>query len=193
MYGLKSQEYHSQLQNLVENSLLHLYCFISDYKAKNSVKFVKVDIRNKALSDYLKKQHKRPCYKLLNKDIKVLINSKKLGSIEKNLLGLYKPTVKNGTDVEHLFSLINRFETSGFKVDLFDPTNKQNPDTILVQRDDIERCFDDTDSQVEPLSLRIKTEKIDQIHSILHDQNHFKYDLLTSNTAEMSYHYKIFN
>lgn len=95
---MKSNEYHHQLQNLIENTLLNLYIFIKYYKKANNVKHVKIEIRNKVISDFLKIQQKKPCYNLLKKDIKVLINSKKLGSIEKNLLELHKPEINKETD-----------------------------------------------------------------------------------------------
>ncbi len=188
---MKSLDYHIQIQTLVENALLNLYCFVSNYKQTKNVKFVKDEIRNKAITDFLKAQHKKPCYNLIKKDIKVLINAKKLGSIEKQLIGLYKPNIKNETDVERLFKLINQFDDNGFTVELIDDKPEQKQDTVFILKSHIEYCFDDTDSLIEPLSLLLKTDKADNFEKILNSQNYFKYDLFQSNKENLNYHYQL--
>ncbi|EHZ2727032.1 DUF2913 family protein [Vibrio parahaemolyticus] len=190
---MKSNEYHNQLQNLIENTLLNLYIFIKYYKKTNNVRHVKIEIRNKVISDFLKSQQKKTCYKLLKRDIKVLINSKKLGSIEKNLLELYKPDIKKETDLEKFLILVNSFEDTCFSVELIDDKPEQKEDTLFILKDHVEFCFDDSDSQIEPISLLIKTKTIDIFESILKKQEYFKYKLIQSSKENFNFHYFLYN
>ncbi|HCE4999462.1 TPA: DUF2913 family protein [Vibrio parahaemolyticus] len=190
---MKSNEYHHQLQNLIENTLLNLYIFIKYYKKTNNVKHVKIEIRNKVISDFLKSQQKKPCYKFLKKDIKVLVNSKKLGSIEKNLLELHNPEIKKETDLEKFLNLVNSFEETCFDVELIDDKPEQKEDTLFILKDHVEYCFDDSDSQIEPISLLIKTKTIDLFESILKQQEYFKYKLIQHSKENFNFHYFLYN
>lgn len=190
---MKSLDYHIQIQTLVENALLNLYCFVSNYKQTKNVKFVKNEIRNKAITDFLKSQQKMPCYNLIKKDIKVLINAKKLGSIEKKLIDLYKPNIKKETDVEKFLGLVNSFEGSCFSVELIDEKPEQKNDTLFILKEHIEYCFDEHDNQIEPVSFLIKTKLIEKFENILNLQEYFKYKLVQSNNENFNYHYFIYS
>lgn len=189
---MKSIEYHIQLQNLIENTLLNLYLSVIHYKKTHNVKHVKIDIRNKFITDYLKSIQKKECYKLIKKDIKVLINSKKLGSIEKNLIEMHKPNIKAESDVEKLFKLINLIEESQFNIELISDKPEQKEDTLFILRDHFEYCFDDNDNQIEPISFLIKTKLKDDFESILNSQNNFLVKLVQESKENFNYHYFIY-
>lgn len=190
---MKSLDYHIQIQTLVENTLLNLYFFVDNYKKTKKVKHVKIEIRNKAITDFLKSQQKMPCYNLIKKDIKVLINAKKLGSIEKQLIDLYKPNIKKETDVEKFLGLVNSFEDSCFSVELIDEKPEQKNDTLFILKEHIEYCFDDNDNQIEPVSFLIKTKLIEKFEHILNLQEYFKYKLVQSSNENFNYHYFIYS
>ncbi|WP_411062368.1 DUF2913 family protein [Vibrio parahaemolyticus] len=184
---MSDKSYHQLIQTTFENTLLHLY-----FQVNASTSFVKEDKRNKIIIDFLKPKLKQPRYGLIKKKIKTICLMKnKFGSIEKHLdsiLSQYK-TVIAKNDVEKLYSVLERFESTGIATKLIEETPQQEANVVYLDRAHIDNCFDDDNRQIAPISLFIHTVELGKFTKCLDEQLYFKYEAHQVNEDLNNYHY----
>lgn len=76
---------------------------------------------------------------------------------------------------------------------MIDDKPEQKEDTLFILKDHVEFCFDDSDSQIEPISLLIKTKTIDVFESILKKQEYFNFKLIQHSKENFNFHYFLYN
>jgi hypothetical protein len=148
------------LISLVNNALLHLYLCISESRGHTTLAK-----RNEILSRYLKSFVTTPAYKVIKKDIKLLLIVAKKGNLEQKLKELNERciAVDSGSDLNRIFELFTLMrKTEYWHVEVIDGSaGEGKPNVLYVLRDHLNYCFDDSGNQTAPLSGLIQTGQID--------------------------------
>ncbi|MCC9651040.1 DUF2913 family protein [Vibrio sp. MA64] len=180
---------HQLFKSTITNALLHLYL-----KVGVSSSFVTEEQRNKIIIDFLKPKLKQSRYRLIKKNLKTICLMKnKYGSVENHLNGILNEylakSLKN--DVDKLYSVLEQFEIAGFDTKLIEETQTQEIDVVYLDRAHFDICFDDENQLIEPISLFIQTDQIEEFSACLEEQNYFEFEQLQAVQYLNKYHYKL--
>lgn len=163
-------KYHQKLTLLVDNSLLHLYMFLSNKKGHTSV-----CKRNELLVKWLKPKVKDPSYKIIKRDIKALIASgrNKKGNIEDRLWELNKINNEHKAKFTHadkLYILFTHlYEHHNYESKLTNSVDKFEEGVIYMSPSEIETGFNDDSVQIRPLEIFIFENHANSLVQAIHN------------------------
>ncbi|MEZ9469357.1 DUF2913 family protein [Vibrio lentus] len=177
----KSGDYPQLVNDLVINTLLHLYMECSDTR-----RFVPLHQRNAIVMRYLKSLLKKAAYKETRKDIKALIYAGQKGDKLEEQLWRLKSLVNNyGNDVENFYGFLNLIEsTLAIYSELFKENTAVVSNRVYLLADHIDNGFDDNGKQVAPIALSVNSSKWKQIPALAEEHGHFYIEILDSDESK---------
>ena len=151
--------YEQQVEQLVTNTLLHLFCSVSENK-----RYVPVKARNHMATKHLKAQLKNPVYRGIKKEIKALMSvGKKQGCMEFHMMKLYdwsREKKEKYTDIDYLYLLmIHLLKTHGMNSVIFNEEDVVD-NTLYINASEIEHGFDDDNKQIQGVACFIRTDNL---------------------------------
>ena len=169
-----SMETSSQLTDIVQNTLLHLYISVSQTHS-----FVPAYTRNQIITKYLKPKLKSPQFKAVKSEIKtlVLVGKKKNADLEAKLLELRDVLEKKNTsragpkaDVDRLFAYLEVLnEQHNIDSKMFDENTLLVSDCIYFYRQELEQNINENGTITAPLNMFIQADNMEMVKSVVMD------------------------
>ncbi|WP_210447876.1 DUF2913 family protein [Vibrio crassostreae] len=164
----RNWKHYQALNELIPLSLIALYSAIN-----LSGGFWNVKKRNAFLTKYLKPKVKHPQFTACKKELKALlvIGRSLNGNMEQKLLFInqanldYEARWSHADELYILFSKLSEQHQFGSKIKCKDQT--MEPDIIYMSSDAIEKGFDAQNNQIKPLSITLKTSRLQELISAI--------------------------
>ncbi|CAK2815154.1 hypothetical protein VCRA2119O149_20053 [Vibrio crassostreae] len=90
-----------------------------------------------------------------------------------------------------LYTLLNHLEKAGLDTKLIEAPPNREVDVVYIDQAHIEYCFDDDNRQVAPISLFIRTHKLDKFTTCLAEQLYFRFEQYQVSKYLSNYHYRL--
>lgn len=148
----------TELKNIVDNSLLHLYMNIAD-----SGKFVTVPARNKIIKTFLTPKLKVTEHRLVKSEVKKILRAakSKKGNLEGLLVKMCDALGKiaKTTQLHHLVALLDLLFEEHQIDTKFTSGESLESDVLYILNDDIKVTFTRDGEQMMPLPMIIKSKR----------------------------------
>ena len=165
-------ETSSQLTDIVQNTLLHLYLSVSQTHS-----FVPAHTRNQIITKYLKPKLKLPQFKAVKSEIKtlVLVGKKKNADLEAKLLELRDVLEKKNTggavpkaDVDRLFAYLAVLdEQHNIDSKMSDENIPLVSDCLYLYQHELEQNINENGMITAPLNMLIQSDHVDTLMSVV--------------------------
>ncbi|WP_305816668.1 DUF2913 family protein [Photobacterium leiognathi] len=163
-----------QLNDIVQNTLIHLYLSVSQTHS-----FVPAHTRNQIISKHLKPKLKSPKFKAVKSEIKMLLltGKKKNADLEAKLLELREILEKKNSsgvgrkaDVDRLFAyLAVLHEQHDIDSKMFDENTPLVSDCLYLYQAELEQNINENGTITAPLKLLIQADNVDMLMSVVRE------------------------
>ena len=154
---------------LASNQLVTHALFVLYFQIQKNTGYTPIKKRNEILVKHLKMQQNKRVYSTLKKEIKTMlaIGRNPKGHLEARLHEVnqinleYKAKFTHADELYLLFSQLQ--ETLSFSFQLCEPENVIEDEMLYMDPLNINEGFDEQNNQVKPLSMTVKTHRLDAL------------------------------
>lgn len=160
----KNLKHYQALDELVTNALLTLYCTMSNQRGYWAPKR-----RNEVLVKSIKPKLKKKQFVTCKNEIKTMlsIGRSATGNLEKKLWDINKLNLayqSKFSQADELYIMLSGlFEQHQFPSMMSNSEKPIEIDTVYIEKQDIERVFDESNNQTQALPMAVKTNRLNTL------------------------------
>ena len=181
----RNLKHYQALDELVTNSLLALYCTMSQQGG-----FWTTKRRNELLVKFIKPKVKRPQFSTCKNELKTMLSIGRsgTGNLEEKLWDINRLNLEyqaKFSQADDLYIMLTElFEQHQFPSMLEDIEKEIERDTLYMKEKSVEQGFDEHNNQIKPLAITVKTNRLKVLIKALQAKGIYRVEIVSEDKDE---------
>ena len=182
----RNLKHYQALDELVTNSLLGLYCTMSQQGG-----FWTTKRRNELLVKFIKPKVKRPQFSTCKNELKTMLSIGRsgTGNLEAKLWDINRLNLEyqaKFSQADELYIMLTElFEQYKFPSMLEDIEKEIERDTLYMKEKSVEQGFDEDSNQIKPLAMTVKTHRLKLLIKALQAKGIYRVEIVSEDKDEV--------
>ncbi|NOH36406.1 DUF2913 family protein [Vibrio chagasii] len=182
----RNLKHYQALDELVTNSLLALYCTMSQQGG-----FWTAKRRNELLVKFIKPKVKRPQFSTCKNELKTMLSIGRsgTGNLEEKLWDINRLNLEyqaKFSQADDLYIMLTElFEQHQFPSMLEDIEKEIERDTLYMKEKSVEQGFDKDNNQIKPLAITVKTNRLKVLIKALQAKGVYRVEIVSEDKDEV--------